>query len=70
MGTGAKVATFGCGGCGCLLALGGLASILLAVAGAVNSSEVGTAMGIGIANLVLGIIGLVIALIVYFTSRK
>ena len=70
MSGGAKVAAFGCGGCGCLLTLGGILAILLVAAGAVNRAEVGTAMGIGITNLVIGGIGLLIAVIVFFTSRK
>src|SRR5215208_1690382 len=61
MSGGAKVATFGCGGCGCLFVLGGLTSILLAMVGAVNRSEIGTAIGIGIGNLVIGGIGVIVA---------
>ena len=68
--TGATIAMFGCGGCGCLIALGGIGAIVLAVAGVVNRSEVGTTMAVGVGNLVFGSIGILIAVIVFFVAKK
>ncbi len=71
---GAKTAllagTFGCGGCGCLFVLGGLFAIIAAAAGAVNSSEVGTAIGIGVGLLFPGLLGLVVGVVCFVISRK
>lgn len=43
-----RIAGFGCAGCGGLLALAGLAVLVLAfVPGVINSAETGTAIGAG-----------------------
>ncbi|KAF0246107.1 MAG: hypothetical protein FD180_1019 [Planctomycetota bacterium] len=68
--TALKVGAFGCGGCGCVLVLGGLFAIIAAAAGAVNSSEVGTAVGIGIGCLVPGVLGLGVGVLCFVMSRK
>lgn len=68
--TALKVGAFGCGGCGCLFVLGGLFAIIAAAAGAVNSSEVGTAIGIGVGLLFPGLLGLVVGVVCFVVSRK
>jgi hypothetical protein len=68
--TALKAGTFGCGGCGCLFVAGGLFAIIAAAAGAVNSSEVGTAIGIGVGLLFPGLLGLVVGVVCFVMSRK
>ena len=65
-----KAGAIGCGGCGCLFALGGVVTFILAAAGAVNSSEVGTAVGGGIGSLVVGVVGLGVGVLCFVLSRK
>lgn len=65
-----RLGAFGCGGCGCLLLLGGLFAIIAAAAGAVNSSEVGTAIGIGVGLLFPGLLGLAAGVVCFVLSRK
>lgn len=67
---GLKIGAFGCGGCGCLFTLGGVAAIVLAAAGAVNSSEVGTAIAGGSASLFLGLLGLAVGVVLFVLAKK
>lgn len=68
--TALKAGAFGCGGCGCLFVLGGLFAIIAAAAGAVNSAEVGTAIGIGVGLLVPGFLALGVGVVCFVMSRK
>ena len=68
--TALKAGAFGCGGCGCLFVLGGLVAIIGAAAGAVNSSEVGTAVASGIGSLCVGVVGLGVGVLCFVMSRK
>jgi hypothetical protein len=65
-----KYGAFGCGGCGCILVAGGLFAIIAAAAGAVNSAEVGTAIGIGVGLLVPGFLGLVVGVALFVIVKK
>lgn len=70
MSGGAKAGVYGCGGCGCLLMLLGILTVIGVAAGAVNSSEEGTAIAGAVALGGTGFVGLIIAVIVYFAARK
>ncbi|MEJ7731724.1 MAG: hypothetical protein WKG00_21245 [Polyangiaceae bacterium] len=70
MSGGAKAGMYGCGGCGCLLMLLAVLTVVGVAADLVNNSEEGTAIVGAIALGGTGFVGLIIAVIVYFTSRK